>query len=315
MMIIHVVLLLLSFALLYYGADWLVGGASTIATSLRLSKVVVGIMLVAFGTSAPELFVNIVAAYRGHSGIALSNVSGSNLANLCLGYGICAFFGNLFIHRTKFHVDLVYFFLAPSFILFFLLVFPGGRIPLWGAIILCTLFVSYLLSVKNRMYEEEPIREKDYKTTFLKGLLAFVGGTFTLYFGSELTLRSVLRIGEYIGLSEAVLGLTFVAIGTSLPDIMASVIAMKRNEVSIAVGNILGSNIFNSLLVISGSLIASWSALSANGSISIDYSVVVILSLSFAIFAFFRQKVGYIEGLILLGTYLVYMVFRLSVLS
>ena len=179
-MISDTALLLFSFVLLYFGANWLVGGASTVATSLRLSKVVVGITLVAFGTSAPELFVNLVAAYRGHSGIALSNISGSNLANLCLGYGICAFLGNLVIQRKKFGLDLIYFFLAPLLILFFLAIFPGKRIPLWGVIFFLPLLISYLLSVKNRLYEEEAKLVKSYKIDLVRGFLVFVAGVVTL---------------------------------------------------------------------------------------------------------------------------------------
>lgn len=306
-------LLIFSFVLLYFGAHWLVGGASTVASSLRISKVVVGITLVAFGTSAPELFVNLVAASRGYSSIALSNISGSNLANLCLGYGICAFLGNLAIRRKKFRLDLIYFFLAPLVIFFFLAIFPGNRVPLWGVVFLLAVLVSYLISVKNRLYEEESKLVKGYKVTFLKGFFVFLAGVFILYLGGELALHSALRIGEFFGISKSVLGLTFVAIGTSLPDIMASIIAMKRKEISIAVGNILGSNIFNSLLVISGSLIVSWNPLTADGAIITDYSMVIILSLSFAIIVFFHQKVGHILGFVLLGAYFVYMLVRLCV--
>jgi cation:H+ antiporter len=314
-MISNTVLLLFSFGLLYFGANWLVGGASTVATSLRLSKVIVGITLVAFGTSAPELFVNLVAAYHGHSGIALSNVSGSNLANLCVGYGICAFLGNLLIQRNKFKLDLIYFFAAPLLIVLFLVVFPKKQIPVWATIFLLPLLVSYLLSVKNRLYEEEAQLVKTYKMDLLKGFFVFIAGVVTLYLGGELVLQTILQLGKHFGISEAVLGLTFVAIGTSLPDIMASIIAMKKNEISIAVGNILGSNIFNSLLVISGSLIVSWKGLNANRSIIMDYSMVTILSLSFVVIVLLRQRVGHILGFLLLLAYFTYMLFRLRFLS
>ncbi len=313
-MTLNIILLIVSFVFLYYGAKWLIDGASIIATSLNLSKVVIGITLVAFGTSAPELFVNIIAAYRGHSGIALSNISGSNLANICLAYGFCAFLGNLVIDKKKFGLDFIYFCLAPLLILFFLLIFPVNSVPLWGAVILIIPLVLYILSIKNRLYEESIQTEKPPNNS-LKGSLIFLAGVIILYFSGEMIIRSAIRISEFFKISETIIALTVIAIGTSLPEITATLIAVKRGETSIAAGNILGSNIFNIFLVLGASLIASRSALIADEIITIDYSMVSILSILFVLTLLVRPKVGKLRAGILIGVYFAYMLTRVLFLN
>ena len=308
-MVLNLILLSVSFVFLYYGAKWLVVGASIIANRLNISKVVVGTTLVAFGTSTPELFVNTIAAYHGHNGIALSNISGSNLANLCLGYGLCACFGKLIIDKKKFGLDLVYFCSAPLLVLFFLVVFPGSKIPLWGAGVLIIPLILYIRSMKNRLYDssEQTGRSRD---SLYKGLLIFLTGVIVLYLSGELIVRSALQIGECFGVSETIMGLTVVAVGTSLPDLTASLVAVKRGEASIAVGNLLGSNIFNILLVLSSSLIASRRALIANNAVITDYSMVFIASVLFVLTVLKREKVGRVRGGILIAVYFAYIASR-----
>ena len=314
-MIFNLILLLVSFVFLYYGAGWLINGASAVAKSLNLSKVVVGVTLVAFGTSAPELFVNLIAACRGHSGIALSNVSGSNLANLCLGYGICACFGTIVIDKKKFRLDLIYFCLAPLLVLLFLLIPPRNQIPLWGAAIFITSLVLYIMSMKSRLYEEQSEQSEDSRSGLYKGLFIFLMGTVALYLSGEMIVRSAVGISEYFGISETTIGLTVIAIGTSLPDITASLIAVKKGETSIAVGNLLGSNIFNVLLVLPGSLLVSRAAFVTDWVVTADYSMVFLASAIFVATLFWRQKVGYIRAAVLLITYIAYMLSRMLFLN
>ena len=314
-MVLNLILLFVSFVFLYYGAGWLIRGASAIAESLNLSKVFVGVVLVAFGTSAPELFVNLIAAYRGHSGIALSNISGSNLANLCLGYGLCACFGNLVINKKKFRFDLFYFCLTPLLVLFFLIIYPGNAIPQWGTAIFVICLVMYIISMKSRLYKEQPQQSENHKHHFYKGIFIFLIGTISLYVSGEMIVRSALRISEYFGVSEIIIALTVVAIGTSLPDITASLMAIKKGETSMAVGNLLGSNIFNILLVLPGSLLVSRKALVADGIITADYLMVFVTSITFVILLFWRQKVGYIRAAVLITIYIAYMISRILFLN
>src|SRR4030042_964082 len=208
-MIFNTILLFVSFVFLYYGAKWLIDGASTIAVRLNISKVVIGITLVACGTSAPELFVNIIAAYRGYSSIALSNISGSNLANICIAYGLCVFFGNLVIDKKEFGLDFIYFCAAPLLILFFLLIFPGNSVPLWGAVVLLVPMALYIMSIKNRLYEESVLIEKPPNNSF-KGLLIFLAGVITLYFSGEMIVYGAVKISKSLGISETIIALTVI---------------------------------------------------------------------------------------------------------
>jgi len=313
-MIWDLIILVASFAFLYHGAKWIVTGASKIAACLNISKVVVGVVLVAFGTSAPELFVNIIAACRGHSEIALSNVSGSNLANICVGYSLCALLGGIVIDKKKFGTDLIYFCLAPAAVLFFLAVYPGGNVPVWAIIFFVVPFAFYIASTKKRMFNQltpPPVSKRKLG----KAIAIFGLGVMTLYFSGEMVIRSATQISIYFGISESIIALTFIAVGTSLPDIMASLVAVKRKENSIAVGNILGSNIFNILLVLTGSLVFSARPLIADNAVSLDYLLVLAISVGFVISVWKRPKLGRIRGGILFGIYLAYMLMRFLVIK
>ncbi|MCD4831308.1 MAG: calcium/sodium antiporter [Anaerohalosphaeraceae bacterium] len=313
-MILDSVLLIVSFVFLYCGARWLISGATTIANCLNISKVVVGVVLVAFGTSAPELFVNIIAACKGHSGLAMSNVAGSNLANICLGYGLCAIFGCLAINRKKFGTDLLYFCLTPAVVLFFLTIFPGSKVPLWGGAVLLLLFVLYFTSIKARLYDQQG-ETRPSRTGLAKGVFVFLLGVSALYISGEFIVRSATNISTHFGISEAIIGLTVVAVGTSLPDITASLVAIRKGETSIAVGNILGSNIFNILLVLSATLIASWKSLPAARAVTLDYLMVVILSVFVVVITFKRQRFSPIWAGFLIGFYAVYIASRILFLN
>lgn len=314
-MLLAIILLCVGFVCLYYGAKWLVDGACSVAVSLNLSKVVVGVALVAFGTSAPELFVNLIAAFRGHSGIALSNISGSNLTNICVGFGICAIVGSLEIHFKKFWFDMIFFVSAPIVILFFLCVYPGGYLPFYGSFFLIGLFFVYVISIRKRLYETEAEIESGVKPGASRGFFVFLGGVVTLYLGGEFVLRNALAIGRVLEVSEPVLGLTIVAVGTSLPDVMASIIAIRRNELSIAVGNLLGSNVFNILLVLGVTLMASGSDLSARGIIVVDYVMVLVVSLLFAALGCMLTRIRPLMGALMLVIYLIYITLRVTVLN
>ena len=307
-MIMLTAILFLSFIGLYYGAGWLVKGASALANKFNLSKAVVGITLVAFGTSSPEFFVNIIAGFRGHTEFALTNIAGSNLTNICIGFGLCAILGKLVINRDEFSIDLIFFLSAPLLILFFIFVFPGGSVPYLSFIPFFILLICYLFTIKHRLFSEEK-REVD-TSSLLPNIIIFLSGVILLYIGGEVVLYSSINIAKKLGIHESIIGLTIVAIGTSIPDVFASVIAIQKNERSIAVGNLIGSNIFNIFLVLGGTLLVSSEGLLTPTPIKIDYIMVFFLTTIIVFSTYFNFGKRRLFGLLLLIVFFSYMYFR-----
>ncbi|MDX1521165.1 MAG: calcium/sodium antiporter [Anaerolineae bacterium] len=309
-MTIPVILMLVGFTSLYYGAEWLVEGSIKLSANFNISKVVVGLVLVAFGTSSPELFVNLIAALNGRTGFALSNISGSNLTNLCIGFGVCTLVGSLYVNRANFTIDLIYFALTPLLIWGFMISSSNMTLPFWSAWPLLALFALYLYFISRRAREEAlPGDEAPPRNGFM-GLFQFLIGCGGLYLGGELVVRNAINIGNYLGISETVLGVTVVAFGTSIPDTVASIVAVQKKEIDIAVGNLLGSNIFNILLVLSSTLLFSGVALEADPSLVMDYGVVTVASIFFILLALFSQRIAKTSGLILILIYFSYILFR-----
>ena len=176
------------------------------------------------------------------------------------------------------------------------------------------LYQGYIMSIKNRLYEESKQERKPLNNT-LKGSLIFVAGIVALYLSGEMIIRSATAISKALGISESVIALTVIAIGTSLPEITATIIAARRGETAIAAGNVIGSNIFNVFLVLGGSLIASRSALVADKVIAIDYSLVSVLSIFLVVTLLIWPKMGKLRAGVLIGIYLVYMLARVIFLN
>ncbi|MHC4945897.1 MAG: calcium/sodium antiporter [Planctomycetota bacterium] len=314
-MLVPVLLVMPGFVILYFGAEWLIRGATSIALYLNVSKVVVGLTLVAFGTSSPELFVNLVAAYRDHTSFALSNVSGSNLTNLCLGFGLCSLVGAVFVRRQRYLYDLIFLFLTPAIVLFAFTIYPGGgELPFLTCLLFAALLGLYLYSASKRLKKSHGNHRENGKPRkqLWQGILWFLGGIGMLYGGGELILYCSIRIAEHLGVSEAVIGLTIVAIGTSIPDVMASVIAIRRGETSIAVGNLVGSNIFNILLVLGGTLLASGQHLLADERVTMDYGAVTAVSFLFFLIVLKSSRFYRFSGILFIVLYASYMIYRIQ---
>lgn len=304
--------MLLGFVALYYGAEWLVEGAVSIAAQLNISKVVAGVILVAFGTSAPELFVNCIAAVRGEASFALSNISGSNLANLMIGFGACAVLTQLATQSHKFRTELITFILAPL-ALFVIMFAMGATVPAWALLILFVGFGYYIYLTSARMHNDE--ENGDEATLPLaRAILWFLLGVGLLYIGGDVTVRQAIAIGEALNISETILGLTVVALGTSIPDITASIVAAREGENEIAVGNLLGSNIFNVLFVIPMTLLVSFltgkPGLVADMDVVWSYGVVVLFSLGFFVWTSRNDRLTKPVGYAMMGAYFAYMIFR-----
>jgi len=310
-MAVTIGLILMGFIFLYFGAELLISGAEKLATNLNISKAIVGVVIVAFGTSAPELFVNIICACRDETAFALSNISGSNLTNLCIGFGMVGILYVLKFELEAFKLDLIYFFLGPLIIVVFFFFHNMEILPLWSVFVLVPLMLFYLKKAMDRFKDEDSHNEPNSKQ-IMAGIGLFLLGIVGLYIGGEVVVNNSTKIGAHYGLSDAIIGLTIVAGGTSIPDVMASVVAAKKGEPEIAIGNLIGSNIFNVFFVLSSTLAISGSDLFADTLIFLDYIAVTSLSLIFVIYVAVRRRIDLLLGLILLLCYISYYYMRIS---
>ena len=251
-MIIPLLLILLGLAVLVFGAEFLVKGASSVSKRFGVPSLVIGLTIVAFGTSAPELIVNLVSATKGASDLALGNIVGSNIANILLILGICTLIRELKVQKSTVWKEIPLALLA-AVITFFMandILFDGASVSVLTkseGLILIGFFVIFLYYTatmfKNGGGEDEGEAITLYPVIPSLGMIA--GGLIALFFGGEMVVRNATELARMAGLSEWLIGLTIVAVGTSLPELATSAVATKRGQASIAIGNIVGSNIFN----------------------------------------------------------------------
>lgn len=248
MIILEILLLVLGFAMLVKGADWFVDGAAGIASKFGIPQLVVGLTIVAMGTSAPEAAVSITAALKGNAGIAVGNVVGSNILNILIILGLTGLITSVAVQKSTLFIEIPYM-LAVTGVLLAMGVM-GNSINFVEGIIFWVMFIIYLgylfvLAKKGKSEEEE----KEERPLWKLLLLALVGGVVVVL-GSNFAVDAATAIAQIIGLSEKFIGLTIVALGTSLPELVTSVTAAKKGNADIAIGNIVGSNIFNILFVL-----------------------------------------------------------------
>lgn len=243
-------LFVLGFVLLIKGADWLVGGASSIASKLKISNIVIGLTIVAFGTSAPELIVNIMASLRGSSDIAIGNVVGSNIANILFILGISAIIFPLAVkHGTVFkEIPLSLLAVLALWLMANDILIDGATSNLLSRIDGCIfllffiIFLYYTFGI-SKVQGQEGEKVREYKTAW--SILLVIVGIAALTLGGNWIVEGAILIARQLGISEALIGLTIVAVGTSLPELATSAVAAYRKNADIAIGNVVGSNIFN----------------------------------------------------------------------
>ena len=302
-------LLVIGLVVLLAGGKYLVEGASGLAVRLGLSPGLIGLTVVAFGTSAPELLVSINAALKGTSDIALGNVVGSNIANISLVLGLSALLYPITIRMAILRMD--YLFTVLTAFLFYFLAFDVQISRMEGGILLIILIaLNWYFFKKLKVADESLEGEVDFgslKTTPIwKSLLLFSIGVLGLYFGSDLLVENAVKISKSIGISERIIGVTIVAVGTSLPEMVTSIIAALKKETDIAIGNILGSNIMNILAIIG--ITASIQPI-AVGEIFLQKDFLWMIGITLLLFPLLRRnlKLGMGEGLILLAVYGAYL--------
>lgn len=302
--LIQIILLCVGFYMLVKGADWFVDGSSGIATKFKIPQLVIGLTIVAMGTSAPEAAVSITAALKGNADITVGNIVGSNILNILIILGVSVLITSLSVAKSTIIAEIP-FMIAVTFLL--LGTGYDGTIGLWEGIILLIVFVIYLgylflLAKKDKDKTEDNVKE----ISVAKSLLWTVVGLFLIVFGSNVTVDAATKIAQVLGLSERFIGLTIVALGTSLPELFTSVSAARKGNADIAIGNIVGSNIFNILFVIGVS--ASIIPVPFATGFRFDTIVAVVASVLLLVCSVKDNKLKRWAGPVFLLSYLVYFI-------
>lgn len=303
-MITNFTLLVLSLITLYIGADWLVKGSSALALKAKISPLVVGLTVVAFGTSAPELVISVNSVLNGQGDIAIGNVIGSNIFNTCFILGISAILYPLRAKKQLTRIDIPLMIFATILLTLF---FWDGSIERWQGGVFVAGIVAYVIFSLyfSRKQNKEPQTElEEQSRPWYLDILYILMGLAILIFGSRLLIDNATNIARSIGVSEAVIGLTIIAAGTSMPELATSIVAALKKNQDIAIGNAVGSNLFN-ILGIAGitGLIRPIEAENIN---NIDLSVMLGTSLLLLPLAWTRNRISRGEGIALVLIYILY---------
>ena len=331
------IILLLGFVLLVKGADIFVEGSSTIAKILRIPPLIIGLTIVAFGTSAPEAAVSITAALNGQNGMAMGNVVGSNIFNLLMVVGISGFIKTLSVDKAIISKEFPFLLLAS--ILLFVLTFDvslqatttnvlsrgdGLVLLMFFIIFMYSLLKVALNSMSHSSLEETSIsydslsveysdgtlvKEDTNSKILIRNILASIFGIILIILGGNMVVSSASTIASDFGVSDQLIGLTIVSIGTSLPEFVTSIIAAIKGESSIALGNVIGSNMFNILFVLGAS--ATISPMSINPMLFVDTLFMIFVTLITYLFAIQKRDINKVESAILVIMYIGYMAYLL----
>ena len=307
--VITIGMLLIGFVLLVKGADFFVEGSSSVAKALKVPSLVIGMTVVAMGTSLPELSVSVTASLNDANSLAISNVVGSNLFNLIVVLGASALVCDIPVGRDVLRRDLPFSIVCAVLLVTLGLIGSGlGHID---GVILLVLFVGFLAvmlhaALKARRDAEDDVEDEEIRVLPMwQSLLYIVGGAVAIKFGGDWVVNSAVKIAAFLGASETLIGLTIVACGTSLPELATSMVAAKKNEMDMAVGNVVGSNIFNILLILGTAATISPVALLTEN--IIDTVILVIASVILLVFGATSKKLDRKEGVIMLISYAVFL--------
>lgn len=309
-MITQVFLLLSGLLLLIVGSNYLLKSAVDLSIKLNLSKVVIGLTVVSFATSAPELLISLSSALKGSSDIAISNVIGSNIANLGLVLGTALCFTKIKIPKSNIKFDWTFLMLISFVFFYFIKDFSVNRME--GIILFSALIFFLFFIVKIR--DDEDLEEIEMNTSSNhKILILILISSILLYYGSELFVNSSIYFAEYFGVSERVIGLTLVAIGTSLPELVTTLVAIYKSEMDISIGNIIGSNIFNILAVIGLTSIVTDLNILSDRILSFDIYIMIFFSLILVFFYLSNKKrfLNFYHGIIYLSLFITYYIYIL----
>lgn len=306
--IIQVVLLLVGFVFLIKGSDFFVDGASSIASILKIPTIIVGLTIVAFGTSAPEAAVSITSSLTGSNALAVSNVIGSNLFNILMVIGISALLGDLLMEKDVLNKDLP--FLVGITVLWAIFIIVGWDITNIEGIILLIILIAYIgFLIYNTRKSGNANEVEKPKFSLPKSVIFILVGLAGIIVGGDLVVDSASNIAIALGMSETLVGLTIVAIGTSLPELVTSITALRKGENQLVIGNVIGSNIFNILFVLGAS--SAISAIPLDSSLLTDVLFMLGVTVLCFIFGKTQEKYDKKEGIILVTLFVVYMAFAI----
>lgn len=309
-MILAIIGVIIGFVLLVKGADFFVEGSGSVAKKFNIPVFIIGMTIVAMGTSAPECAVSISASLRGINGMAISNVIGSNIFNLLVVCGVCALFQPLVIKKETLKKEFPFSVLVA--VIIGVMGLAGMMVGHMDGIILVVIFALFLYwmvrSAKKSMQAGEDVEAEEIKDLPIWKCLVFIGGGLVaIVIGGQMVVNCSETIARGFGLSETLIGLTICSIGTSLPELVTSVVAARKNQAGMALGNVIGSNIFNILLV--GGLASAISPIAVNMNNLIDIVILVAVSLYIIILVWRKQLLTRAGGVSMLAIYAAYMVY------
>ena len=324
-----IIILIVGFVLLIKGADFFVEGSSAVAKRLRIPSMIIGMTIVAMGTSLPECAVSVTASLTGNNTLAISNAIGSNIFNLLVVCGVCSLFVPLAVQKSTLQKEFPLSIFCAGLLL--LLGYLGMTLGHIDGIILIIIFAGYLLwmiqsarNARNQTFADEDSNTAGSKTSLSaeeieqvasninllpawKCIIFILGGMIAIKYGGDFVVNGASAIASSLGLSQTLIGLTIIAMGTSLPELVTSIVAAKKDEVDMAVGNVIGSNIFNILLVLG--VAAAISPLGFIMENMIDIAFLILISVITLVFAWTSKEINRKEGIIMLLLYAVYMVY------
>lgn len=313
-MFLQIILLIVGFVILIKGADVFVDGAASLAQNFKLSKMLIGLTIVAFGTSAPEFAVSVKSIVSNNADMVLGNVIGSNILNILLIIGICALIKPVIVKNNtiKKEIPIV---ILMSTLLFFLMkdnLFDSSISNIVtrndGFIILLffTVFIYYLISIVRNKKDEDA--DSLAKFNIPKSIIFTILGIVAIIVGSNLVVDSASTIATILGVSQKMIALTIVAFGTSLPELVTSIVSIKKDEQEIMVGNIVGSNIFNIGIVL-GLPVALFGGIDAVGFNNIDLIMLLVSAVLLFMLSFKKHKIGKVGGILMLVLFIIYYTF------
>lgn len=319
-LILVLVFLVIGFVFLMKGADFFVEGSSSIAKRLKVPPIIIGLTIVAMGTSLPETAVSVTASLVNNNELAVSNVVGSNIFNLMVVVGVCSILTPILVQKETIRRDIPFSMICALLLLGLGILAAGDTIGMrlghLDGMILLGFFAGYIVvmiqsAMKARaagknvdMEGMEELEEEIGILSWPKSILFIVGGALAIAFGGDLTVDAASRIAIDLGMSQTLVGLTIVSIGTSLPELVTSVVAARKNEVDMAVGNAVGSNIFNILMVLGVASAINPVALIREN--IIDIVILIVFSLIVWIYAATKQRISRKEGISMVCMYLIY---------
>lgn len=319
-MLLSVVLIILGFILLIKGADFLVDGSSNIAKKFHIPEIIIGLTIVSIGTSMPELFVSVTSALDGYSDMAMGNVIGSNICNLLLILGLSTVIRPVKFQRETRLIEIPVCLILT--IIFMILCNTGKGITKSESIILIVLFIMFIIytifmGIKGEQFDSKDGIEKEEKETeniqIVKNIIYIILGIIGLKVGGDLTVDNAVNIAQKFNVSEQIISLTILAIGTSLPELVTSVTAAIKGNSDIAIGNIIGSNIFNMLLIIG---VASFiKPITYNATYNIEMIILILGTILLSLFPIIppKNEMNRSNGMIYLISYAIYFIILFNV--